>query len=122
MSVTPEHHTNIDTLPDVITLQNPPTACKGEQIILFKILTFSFRIIYIQNMASGAKFTSFKAIHRAITTPILILRAWQQLDKGGRDKYFNVFLTNDIQCTCVNMSILCILLLYIAHYYKVHVF
>lgn len=29
MSVTPDHHTNIDTLPDVETLQNPPAACKG---------------------------------------------------------------------------------------------
>lgn len=29
MSVTPDHHTNTDTLPDVKTLQNPPAACKG---------------------------------------------------------------------------------------------
>lgn len=53
MSVTSDHHTNIDTLPDVTTLQNPPTACKGEQILYFKILTQSFRIIYIQKQETG---------------------------------------------------------------------
>lgn len=53
MSVTSDHHTNIDTLPDVTTLQNPPTASKGEKILYFKILTHSFRIIYIQNQGTG---------------------------------------------------------------------
>ncbi len=53
MSVTSDHHTDIGTLPDVTTLQNPPTACKDEKILHFKILTHSFRIIYIQKQETG---------------------------------------------------------------------